>query len=620
MIPARTGAVLFVLFVNPFITFAQSPEQVTKYRLVQSYEQSGDFPNAAKQYKELLTSEPSNFLYFDGLRRMYMQLKQYDDAIALLSGRLVGNPGDINMRGMLGSAYYKSGNDREAYAEWDRAIAFEPSNPNVYRAIANIMLENRLLDKTAELYRKARIACNDLNLFTIDLAQLLAISMDYEGSTQEYLRWLQQNPTQLTFVQSRMASFTGKEEGRAAALQVVRNELKSNGSQRLQELLAWLYLEGRNFEAAFEVYRTIDRLTRGQGATIYAFAERAFKERAFDVAAKGYLEAINTPISTTRLPYAQFGYACTLKELSILADTSSGVSVLSSVPSTESQPVYAGAIAYFRKIIEEYPHTEFAAKSYYQIGTMQFERYFDLDGAIHSLEKVESELPGLSVIVFDVSLKIGQVHVAKGDTAAAAVRFRKVIDASHATPDQQDEASYRLAELDYFGGKIDEAINRLGEISINLKADYANDALVLLSFLQENKSTAEAALKDFARADFLARQRKNTEAIPLFQRVINQYPQALLIDDALMKVATLQAQARLYADAIASYQRLLTEFKESSIALDKAQFSMGEIYQRELKDAQKAIAAYEKVLAEHPQSLLVTEARKRIRELRGDSM
>jgi outer membrane protein assembly factor BamD (BamD/ComL family) len=87
-----------------------------------------------------------------------------------------------------------------------------------------------------------------------------------------------------------------------------------------------------------------------------------------------------------------------------------------------------------------------------------------------------------------------------------------------------------------------------------------------------------------------------------------------------MKVAALQAQARLFADAIKSYERLLSQFKESSIALDKAQFNIGEIYQFGMSDKAKAISAYEKLLAEFPQSILATIARKRIREMRGDSL
>ena len=626
MIMFRLASVAALLVFALGSVYPQTPDAAVKFRLAQSYEQAGNFEDAATLYKELLAKDQSNFVYVDALRRVYMQLKRYDDAIILLKNRLAAAPGDANTRAVLGGVYYKAGNEKGAHAEWNATIVSEPANPNIYRIVANIMIENRLLDKTAEVYRKARIACSDPNLFTIDLAQLLAVSMDYTGATTEFLRWLKQNPTQLSFVQGRMATFTGKEEGRIAALGAVHAEIVREENPRLYELLGWLHLEGKNFADALEAYKTLDRITNARGGQIYAFAERAFKEKAFAVAARAYKEAIDMPIAQQRLPYAKYGYACSLKELTTLADTlatfPSGGSEQQSnrYPVTESRPQYSGAIGYFQEIIKEYPRSEFSARSYFQIGMIQFEKYFDLDGALASFQHVEEELPGLAVVQHDVTLTIGDVLTAKGDTAQAAARFARVLNTPTATPDQTDEASYRIAELEYFGGRFQDAIRRLGEITLNLKADYANDALQLLTFLQENTTTAELALREFARADFLARQRKNTEAIPLFLQIIDRYPQALLVDDALMKMASLQAQARMFTDAIASYGRLLSQFKESSIALDIAQFNIGEIYQFGMNDIPNAMKSYEQLLSGFPQSIHATTARKRIRELRGDSL
>jgi tetratricopeptide (TPR) repeat protein len=190
----------------------------------------------------------------------------------------------------------------------------------------------------------------------------------------------------------------------------------------------------------------------------------------------------------------------------------------------------------------------------------------------------------------------------------------------NALPDQQDEAGFRLAELDYYAGRFSAAVARLEGISSNTQANFANDALSLLALLRENTSTEEQALRELARADFLACQHRYSEALPVLRSVIDRFPQALLVDDALMRLATLQRTMRMYSDAIGSYRRLLTEFKESSIALDKAQFNTGDIYQYGLNDKIKAIDAYEKLLADYPQSILVGQARKRIRELRGDSL
>lgn len=609
---------LFGLLSAPALLPAQ--DQATKLRFAQTLEQAGDHEQAARLYGELYRKEPLNGVFFEGLRRNLLQLKRYDEAAALIQERIAAAPQDVNLHALLGSVYHKAGREADAVAEWDRTIAVEPANPAVYRTVAAVLVENRLLERAADLYRRARVACGDPNLFTPDLAALLAVIMDYTGATTEYLRWLRQNPAQLGFVQGRMASFTGKEEGRAAAIEAVRAGLRNDEDLMLYRLLGWLQLEGKHYAEALDVYRTIDGLSHSQGGELYAFAERVFKEHVYDIAARAYHEAIAVPIVANRMPYARYGYAAALKELGSVADTMGLPVSEGSFPVPETRSQFAGAIEEFGRIIRDYPRTEFSARSYYQIGLIQFERLFDLDAALASFEQVEKELPGAPVLQYDVALRAGTVLLAKGDTARAGGRFSTVAAAPAALPDQQDEATYRLAELAYFGGDFRRAIDLLNSLALNLKADHANDALLLLSFLQENSTSTPQALKDFARADFLARQRRNSEAIPLFLAVISSYPRALLVDDALMKTGTLQGQAGRYADALASFDRLLTEFKQSSIALDRARFSMAEIYQFGLKDRAKAITTYEQLLAEHPGSLLVTLARKRIRDLRGDTM
>ncbi|HXG01696.1 MAG TPA: tetratricopeptide repeat protein, partial [Bacteroidota bacterium] len=266
----NVAAVAFIVVTVSSSVLAQ--DIGAKYRLAQSYEQGGDFENAVTLYRELLMKDPANFLYFDGLRRSLLQLKRYDEAIGLIRHRLSSTPADANLLCLLGSALYQAGNEKDADASWEQAIATDPANPNVYRLVGNSLLEHRLLDRTIALYRRARVACNDPNLFTIDLAQLLAVSMDYAGATAEFLRYLEQAPMQLLYVQNRLAQFTAKEEARTAAIDVVRRELRRRSDINLHRLLGWLLLEGKRYEEALEVYRAIDRLAKATGAEVFAFA------------------------------------------------------------------------------------------------------------------------------------------------------------------------------------------------------------------------------------------------------------------------------------------------------------------------------------------------------------
>jgi tetratricopeptide (TPR) repeat protein len=599
--------------------FSQTPDSSTRFRLAQMFEQGGEYDRAAALYRELLQKEPANVLFLDGLQRSLVQLKRYDEAVQLLRQRLAMAPGDVNLCATLASVYQRAGREQDARQAWEDIIARGPANPTLYRIVAGSMIEYRLMEQASEVYRRGRMACKDPTLFSLELAQLRIVMMDYEGASRELADWLLKNPAQLSFVQGRMAGFVTKPDGRRAAVKIVEETLRDRPDVHLYELLSWLSLEGKEFERALELTRTIDDLTRAQGGAILQFADRVFKERAFGIAARAYQEALGIPLPPGRVPAARYGYANTLKEIALLGDTLQ-------YPIGPAQP-HGGEIAArfqetldaYRLIIREYPRTEFSAKAYYQIGVLQFTRLFDLDGALASFGHVEEEAGAVRVIRYDVALKLGQIYLAKGDTVRAGQQFATVARTAGATPDQQDEAQFLIAEVAFFGGHVDEAIARLDSITVNLKADYANDALQLQSFLLENSSVT-GGLTLFGRAEFLARQRKNSEAIALLQNVVQQYPGSTLVDDALLRTAELQAEAGFTTGALATYEQLLTQFKESSIALDRARFNVAETYQFGVRDKERAIAEYEKFLAEYPQSVFGALARKRIRLLRGDHL
>jgi TolA-binding protein len=188
------------------------------------------------------------------------------------------------------------------------------------------------------------------------------------------------------------------------------------------------------------------------------------------------------------------------------------------------------------------------------------------------------------------------------------------------SPDQyRDRILFRLAELDYFEAQFDSATALLQRISSNATNDLTNDALQLLYFIQENKGAGQAALTEFAVADLLVRQRKFSEALARFQSVALHYSSTSLVDDATMRSGEMELLLNRVDDALAIFKKVANDMP-TSILRDHAQMRIGQVYENRLKNKQKAIEAYEEVLANFPTSLFVEEARKRIRVLRGDSI
>jgi tetratricopeptide (TPR) repeat protein len=612
------SCLLFVLLIVPAAR-SQTPDAQAKFRLAQGLEQAGEYERAAELYRELLNAEPQNYAIFDGLHRSLMSLKQYDEVIAVINARLALFPNDIPLHGMLGTAHYRAGREQEAMDVWNATLSIGPPNVQTYRLVAGVLIENRLLDRAAEVYRKGRAALDDPALFSMELAQLLSASMDYAGATAEYLRWLSQNPAQVGFVQNRMATYSWKADGRNAAIATVRNAMNSHPDDlRLHEILGWLYMEGKDFQQAFDVYRTIDKLTRANGVAILGFADRVFRERVYDVAAAAYGEALGSSLPPQRLPQARYGAACAAKELQVVRDSSQGFTSPGLRPASESRTRYAGALAAFASIVEEYPSTEFAARSLYQIAMIHLRQYYDLDQAMHTLDGVLAAPAVPTALRTDARLRLGEISVARADTLRAAKAFNAVVDLPSATPDQSDEARLRLAELAFFNGRITDAMALLDSISVNSRHDFANDALHLQAILEENSTAAPAALTLYGRAEYLARQRKNTEAVSLLTDLVARYPQAPIVEDALLRAGALYAEAGMLQESLAAYDRLLTELRDNCRMPDRALFRKAELLQFGLQRTSEALAAYERLLEEFPTSVLVNQARERIRRLRGE--
>ncbi|MEK6570486.1 MAG: tetratricopeptide repeat protein, partial [Bacteroidota bacterium] len=508
---------------------------------------------------------------------------------------------------------------------WERALATDEKNQNVYRFISNILLQNRQFSKSAEVLLRGRKIIGNPNLFAIDLGYTYTILGSYSEATREYVRVLRENPANLSLVETRMALYTAKPDGLRGAIRAVQEEIRGDEKNvYLHRLLAWLYLEGKQFENAFSVYQLIDQLSSSTGQELLGFADRAFKEKAFEVSAKAYKEVIERYPKAQIIPVARFGYARVLEELSARNDTlftsdrADNRQLDEQYPASEAHPTYGGAIAYYHGIVQDYPQSDFALQSLYRISLIKFDRFFDIDGALQTLDQVERVFPPYRVMP-NAALKSGEILVAKGELGKAAERFHRVRQNSSASQDEKDKAMYALSEIDYFQGAFDSVLTKLKGLLGNLSADIANDALLLQEFIKEHRAGNELVLKEYAHAELLERQRKFSEAVAILERLISTAAGTPIVDDALLRVAQLQAKMGDPRRALSTYDRLITEHPES-ILRDKAQFSIAEIYQYTLKEKQKAIGAYQELLEKYPNSLFLDEVRKRIRELRGDNL
>ena len=613
-----------LIILGASVVCAQQRDAEIKFRLAQSYERGGSYETAAKLYEELYAKDSINYNLVDALRRMYVQLKRYDNAVALLQARLRKFPNDIVGLSQLGTVYLRVSNEQKAFDAWDKAVALDPKNESTYRIVCDAMVENRVFDHAIALYQRGRTALNNPSVFTMDLAYLYSILLNYSEATREYLHLLKDTPQQLEYVQSRLASYTGRADGLSAATLVVEQAVQSElDNTTFLQVLSWLYMEGKRYESAYAVYKRLDEKTKAGGREVYNFAERALKEKAYDVASNAFNEVVTAYPSFKLLPQAKFGYARTLEEASTGQDTLKLFGTVSPFspkgkPVSEAQPTFTGAIAAYNRIVAEYPNTEIAARSLVRIAAVTFEQFFNLNEARSALETIERQYTSYIPVLLEAKLLLGDVFLAAGDLDKAETAFKSLGAFRFVVTSFQEQGAFRLAELNYFRGNFKEALSQLGELTKNATSDITNDALSLQILIQENQEPSEAALREYAKAALLERQRKLSEAMTLFDTIAKTYKESSIIDGTLMEMGDILTHMNRFADAVAVYERLVTEFPES-IMLDRTLMKIGEVRRLGLHDKTKAVESYTTLLEKYPNSIFVGEARKRIRDLRGDT-
>jgi TolA-binding protein/lipopolysaccharide biosynthesis regulator YciM len=606
-----------LLLIAASVGRAQETDQMTKLRLAQRFEQAGEWERAVVLYEELYGSEPANYVYLDGLQRSYTQVKEYGKAVKIIRAYLRVRPNDVNLMTTLGGLYYDSGDEQRADSIWKAVIDVNPQNAHLYRLVAGEMMEHRLYDECIRTYTAARSISKNKALFADELGNLYTALQQYASAAREYAQLVQTSPDQLLLAQSRMSVFTSKPDGLKAAAEVVHTEVEEAPDNiALHRLYAWILLEDRGYDLALDQYREIDKRTNADGKELFDFAQRLSREHEYRTAAEAFKEIVDQGKNPSLLPYARFGYARAIEELSEKSDTTDGVfDSRDQSPKPALASSYQKAVQLYEAIVAASPGSDLAMQSLFRIGMIRYEKLFDLDAALDALNRIQN-IPQATQVFYDAVNAVGLIQEAQNDLPAARNTFEKL--SLGPLKSYRDQATFRLAELDYFEAHFDSSLAELKRFDANPATDLANDALELQYFIQENNSTAPDALAEFAEAELLIRQRKYSESLTRFQDILRRFPAAMLVDDGYLKIGDLHLRMKQPNEALTAF-RYVADSMQTSILQDRAEYLIGEVYWKFLGDKPAAIAAYEKLLAQHPRSLYAEEARKRIRTLRGDN-
>jgi tetratricopeptide (TPR) repeat protein len=601
---------LFTIFLTVNCIAQISTDAGMKLSLAQSYEQAGDYENAADIYETLYLSDPQNIQYINSLYRVYTQIKNYAALVDVLEKRITDAPDDLSSYGMLGSTYHRMGNEPKANETWEFPLKNETENALNFRLIADYVLERRAFEKAIDIYSRGKTIATDKIIFSYDLARLYTLTMQFDKATEEYCSILLKEPKQMTAVETRIFEYLGKPGALDAAISVVEG-YSGNGNLSLMYLLARLYTEKKLFDNAFEIYLKIDERQSNQGKDLTVYAELLLNEGYFKKAAEVYKKIIDMYPNSNLTAQAKLGYARSL-EAELFAEYVESIPLWKPFfPVLRFESEKTGRVlSAFDEIVSLYKHSEPAYEALLRSGIIKFYLQNEIEESRKLLNIVATEAP-LSRSAVDAFFELGSISLIEGNLDEAEKKYSALLKNNRVLNDIKVAATYKLSRICFYQLRFNEAAEYLSNVLRNLKNNSANDALEL-SLILNSTMNDSVNIALFAKAEFLAEQKKFSEAANIY-REISDNPLALVLHSiSLLRVGEMMLAENNYPEAVSIFQSVVEE-GEKNIYADKAVYLLGKIHQFGLNELARAEEYYQKLLAEFPNSIYTDDAREQLK-------
>ena len=182
------------------------------------------------------------------------------------------------------------------------------------------------------------------------------------------------------------------------------------------------------------------------------------------------------------------------------------------------------------------------------------------------------------------------------------------------------EAKFKRAKAAYYVGDFQWAQGIFSVLKESTSKLIANDAMQYSLLITDNMAldSTTDALEAYARADLFYYREIYDSALAILELLDMGYADHPIADESLFLRASIKRAQHQDAEAIKLWQRVVDEYSED-ILVDDALYEIGKTEEK-LNHTDAAMKAYEQLFTEHVDSFFASEARKAYRRLRGDQI
>ena len=582
---------LTLTFFVSYLAYSQNNSS-----LAENYFREGEYEKASQLFETLEKNNPFNIRYLKRLTTCYQETNNYEKAEELLQQKLLNNPSQLYLRIEIGYNFDRQKKTVLAKKEYDFAIEAIDSNPSLGRVMGRMFQQNNLLDYAIAAYSKT-MKLNKNASYEFQIAQIYGEKGEFEKMFDSYIQLIDKDENYLEGVQRYISKYINEDATYSNNIAFKKSLLKksvSNPKDAWNKLLSWLFTKQKEYNKAFIQERALFNRNPDDIQTLFRLGKIAF-ENNDKITAKKCFDFI-------------------LKNTNFIEEKLTAELYLLKIVINNSEKDYTSL---FKKVLQGYGINRNTLEIQLEFASyLTFKKNNPLE-AIKVLEKAIS-LSSSKFKTAEIKLKLGEVLVFTGRFNKALLYFSQVQTQLKNHPLSQ-EARFKVAQTSFFKGDFKWAKSQLKILKSSTTQLIANDAVDLFLIISDNepKDSIPSGLKDFAKADLLAYQNKNIEAILIYSSIIANYQGQNIEDEALFNQATLYLKENQYNKAISNLLKITT-INADGILVDDSYYLLAEIYKNNIKDPKKASEYYQKIIFDKPSSIYLVNARKKYREMRGD--
>jgi len=594
----------FLLFAALFIGVVSYGQDA---RLAQQYFQNGEYEKAAVLYERLFSLNEENDFYLNRYVDCLLAVEAYDECERVIKRQIRKNPNNVNLYVTYSKLFERQYMDEEAQEQYKTAIENLPRDPFTITRLANAFVVLTKYDLAIETYERGSDLLKDDNIFAYNLGELYRRKGDIPKMIESYLNALEENPDRIRTIQTIFQRYFLPEDYEELQKQLYTRLQEDENSAHNIELLTWVFVQREDYKNALRQVRALDRRLRENGGRVFQLAEIAANDKDYDTAIdayeyvveKGnespfYLEAKREALRCKRNKIVE-GYDYSKADLQDLERE-------------------------YESFLDEFGRSRVTANIILEQAELEALYLNDLDKAIELLEAM-IEYPEVEKnTLAQGKLNLADYYLIQGEVWEATLLYSQV-DKAFKEDILGHEARFRNAMLSYYTGDFQWAQAQFEILKASTSRLISNDAIDMSVFIMDNLGldTTEQAMKMYAEADLLVFQNRFDDAFNKLDSLKTEFPDHSLKDDVLYLKSKVHFKKRDFEQSASLLEEIVANHSDG-IRADNALYELGQLYENQLNDIEKAKTWYEKLFIEYSDSTFAVDARKRYRILRGDKI